>query len=116
MSPPVRLSLNRFWDHFSPDIQRLDLDFWFNSNQSELISKIEWELSNFSINSLKNDAKNFQLWSSNNELSDERLANSPLGQELGKINVVIIAVIVRPIPNVIQGNHIRCSLLLDHQN
>ena len=81
MSPSVRLSYNRYWNHFTQDIQRLDLDFWPYSNHEALIPSIEQVLSAFPIASLHDDAQNFQAWSSKDELSDEKIANSNLGRE-----------------------------------
>ena len=116
MAPPVRLSYNRYWNNFSPDIERLDLDFWSYANYTSLIPQMETTLSDFSAVNLHDDAKNFQLWSFTNELSDEKIANSHLGRELAKINVRIVAVIVRPALGVPQSKHLQCSLLLDRLN
>ena len=73
------------------------------------------ELENIPLQALENDIANLLEWNSSNELSDDKLLESEIGQRLASLNVQVLAFIERPFYGVIIGNHIRCSLLLDHQ-
>ena len=88
------------------------MDMWLYNNDISLGQ---------SVNRLMESIPEFLIWhelltfherSQQRELTDEWLANSPLGRELGTVNVRILAVVERTIHGEIEGEHVRCSLLL----
>ena len=111
---PHRLNYNRYWTNFTEEIQRLEVDFWFYACNDSVIPAVENLLQQFSIEDLHENVKNFRHLNFQGELDDCGFSDSMLGQKLGSINVKIVAFIERPIHGVVEGQHIRCSFLLNN--
>ena len=109
---PVRLAFNRQWQQFTENIARYELDLWLFVNDPELEA---------SLTSTFNDMPDFFIWhqvlefherSRQNTLSDQWIAQCPLGRILRLVNARVLAVVERAIFGEIEGEHVRCSLLL----
>ena len=109
---PLRVNFNRQWNNFTPEIQRYEVDMWLFNNTPELGRAVDSVMTDFPDSFLWFEILSFHGRSQRNELSDEWLARSALGRILRTINVRILAVVERTILGEIEGEHVRCSLLL----
>lgn len=109
---PLRLDFNRQWSNFTSDIQRYELDIWLYNNNPDLGQTINRTMEGIPDLLLLHEILTFHERSQRRELTDEWLANSQIGRLLQIINTRILAVVERTILGEINGEHIRCSLLL----
>ena len=109
---PLRLTFNRQWPNFTSSIQRYELDLWLYVNNPELGQTINQTMEGIPDLLLWHEILVFHEKSQQRELNDHWLAQSQLGRLLHVLNVRILAVVERSVNGVIDGEHIRCSLLL----
>ena len=109
---PLRLDFNRQWSNFTNDVQRYELDIWLYNNNPDLGQTINRTMEGIPDLLLLHEILTFHERSQRRELTDEWLANSQIGRLLQIINTRILAVVERTILGEINGEHIRCSLLL----
>ena len=109
---PVRLDYTKQWQQFTDTVDRYELDIWLFARNPDL---------ELSITNTFNDMPDFFIWhqvlelherSQQNTLSDQWIAQSPLNCVLRVYEARILAVVERAIFGEIEGEHVRCSLLL----
>lgn len=109
---PIRLSFNRQWSNFTSRIQRYELDLWLYNENHNLGQTIDRTMTGLPDLLLLQEIHTFHERSQLRELTDEWIANSQIGRLLNVIHVRILAVVERAIFGEIEGEHLRCSLLL----
>ena len=109
---PIRIDFNRQWQDFTADINRYELDIWLFNNDPALERSLNSTLSEMPDFFIWHQIRDFHERSQRNTLSDRWLAQSPLGSVLRLENIRILAVVERAIFGEIEGEHVRCSLLL----
>ena len=109
---PVRLNFHRQWQNFTVRIVRYEMDLWLFNNNHDMFHSVNRVMSNLPELLLWHEILVFHEKSQANELTDEWLFQSQLGQTLRLVNVRILAVVERAIIGEVDGEHVRCSLLL----
>ena len=109
---PIRLPFNRQWSNFTSRVQRFELDIWLYNENHALGQTINRTMEGIPDLLLLHEILNFHERSQQRELTDEWIAESQIGRLLNVIHVRILAVVERAIFGEIEGEHIRCSLLL----